>query len=57
VDPHARVLVSSGYSHDPVMSDFSSHGFKGVVAKPYQIGELETALRTRISEPRAPAGL
>ena len=44
LDPDARVLVSSGYSNDPVMAHPSDHGFKGVLAKPYHIDELDRVL-------------
>jgi DNA-binding NarL/FixJ family response regulator len=40
IDPDVRAVVSSGYSDDPVMSEFKKYGFRGVVAKPYGIGEL-----------------
>jgi len=40
MDPGAKVVVSSGYSNDPIMADYGEHGFCGVVAKPYKIGEL-----------------
>jgi DNA-binding NtrC family response regulator len=44
LDPGARVIVSSGYSNDPVMADFGSFGFCGVIAKPYRIGDLREML-------------
>jgi len=44
-DPQVRAIVSSGYSNDPVMADFRSHGFSGVVAKPYRIADLAKTLK------------
>ncbi len=44
LDPEARVLVSSGYSNDPVMAHPKAHGFLGVLAKPYQLEDLDRAL-------------
>jgi PAS domain S-box-containing protein len=44
VDPGARVIVSSGYSNDPVMADFKAFGFCGVIAKPYRIKDLRELL-------------
>jgi PAS domain S-box-containing protein len=43
-DPAVRAIASSGYSSDPVMSDFQSHGFIGVMAKPYTLEELSRVL-------------
>ena len=39
-DPEVKAIVSSGYSSDPIMSDYKNHGFKDVIAKPYKIEEL-----------------
>lgn len=44
IDPKARVIVSSGYSDDPVMADFRTHGFCAVLPKPYRIDELQNTL-------------
>ena len=37
IDPDVKAIVSSGYSNDPVMSEFKKYGFNGFVAKPYRI--------------------
>jgi len=44
MDPGVKAIVSSGYSNDPIMSDFRDYGFRGVIAKPYEIGELSNVL-------------
>ena len=40
IDPDVRAIVSSGYSNDPVMADYSRYGFTAVAAKPYKIHDL-----------------
>jgi signal transduction histidine kinase/DNA-binding response OmpR family regulator len=45
IDPGLKAIVASGYSNDPVMSEFREHGFSGVITKPYQIEELSRLLR------------
>jgi len=45
LDPDARVIVSSGYSNDPVIAHFSDHGFRGILIKPYRLTELKSALK------------
>ncbi len=40
IEPNASLIVSSGYSNDPIMSDYGSHGFIGAVTKPYNIKQL-----------------
>jgi len=52
LDPAARIIISSGYSSDPVMANYRSHGFHGVVAKPYRIKDLGEVLRQVIQEER-----
>ena len=50
LDPDVKAIVSSGYSGDPVMSDFSVHGFRQAVGKPYQIQELNEALHSVLQQ-------
>lgn len=49
-DPSVCAIVSSGYSNDPVMADHAKYGFKGVLAKPYQIEEMHEILKSVIGE-------
>ncbi|MBL7994126.1 response regulator [bacterium] len=44
-DPNAKVIVSSGYSDDPVTSDYARYGFAGVLPKPYDIDTLSKVLQ------------
>ncbi|MEJ2034023.1 MAG: PAS domain S-box protein [Deltaproteobacteria bacterium] len=50
IDPHAKVIVSSGYANDPIMSDFAEYGFKGVIPKPYKLNELSKTLQDVIGK-------
>lgn len=49
IDPDVRAIVASGYSDDPIMSNFGEYGFKGVIEKPYEIEDLVVALNNFIS--------
>ncbi|ACF14686.1 PAS/PAC sensor hybrid histidine kinase [Chloroherpeton thalassium ATCC 35110] len=50
IDPNAKVIVSSGYTNDSVMSNYSQYGFKGIVEKPYTLKTLMTVLQAILSE-------
>jgi CheY-like chemotaxis protein len=54
IDPGVRAIVSSGYSSDLAMADFRKHGFRGMVAKPYDIAELSSVIRTVVGEALPP---
>ena len=49
LDPDAKVIVSSGYSDDPVMSRFREYGFDGVLVKPYKVADLAEVIRKVLS--------
>ncbi|MGE5700428.1 MAG: ATP-binding protein [Deltaproteobacteria bacterium] len=48
--PDAKIIVSSGYSNDPVMASHARYGFRGVVVKPYRVEELSRVLCDVIME-------
>ncbi|MEJ2032344.1 MAG: ATP-binding protein [Deltaproteobacteria bacterium] len=45
IDPQAKVIVSSGYGNDPIMSNYLAYGFKGVVPKPFCLSGLSKTLK------------
>ncbi|MBN1522722.1 MAG: PAS domain S-box protein [Candidatus Aureabacteria bacterium] len=51
VDPKAKVVVSSGYSQDVVLSEYKKYGFCGMISKPYDLEEMSSTL-SRIIGPR-----
>ena len=50
MDPKAKAIVISGYSHNPVISEFRNHGFKAAIAKPILVAELGNILRKVLAE-------
>jgi CheY-like chemotaxis protein len=44
IDPQARILVSSGYSNDPIMTHFSDYGFCGLIEKPFDMLTIQKAI-------------
>ena len=49
LDRNAKAIVSSGYSNDKVLAEYLQHGFKGVVVKPYQVEDLDQAVREALA--------
>jgi len=50
VNDKAKILVSSGYSDDPVMSEHENFGFWGCLAKPFNRADLERVLAMLIKQ-------
>ena len=50
LDPNAKVIVSSGYSNDPVMGDFRKFGFRYVMPKPYKMKDFESAINHAMTD-------
>ncbi len=51
IDPKAKAIVSSGYSHDDVMANFRDYGFLGVVAKPYIMDSFSRVIQEILARP------
>ena len=43
--PDARLIVSSGYSDDPVMANFRDYGFRAALSKPYNLEQLQHGIQ------------
>lgn len=55
LDPNVKAIVSSGYSNDPVLSNYTRYGFRQAVGKPYRIQELSDALHAVLQPPKPDA--
>jgi CheY-like chemotaxis protein len=48
--PDLRLVVSSGYTDDPVLADPARFGFRAGVAKPWRVADLARTLRRVLGE-------
>jgi CheY-like chemotaxis protein len=46
INPEAKIIVSSGYTNDPVMNDYDEYGFCAAIAKPFDMAELKNTLNS-----------
>jgi PAS domain S-box-containing protein len=51
IDTSVRLIVSSGYYHTPIMSEYRRYGFDDVISKPWTPVQLSQVLR-RCARPR-----
>jgi PAS domain S-box-containing protein len=49
IDPQAVLVVSSGYSSDPVIANFSQYGFSAAISKPFTADTLGRELEKLVS--------
>ena len=49
LDPNVKAVVASGYSDNPVLSDFQNHGFYTVLSKPYSLAALRDCLSSMVN--------
>jgi DNA-binding NarL/FixJ family response regulator len=38
--PDVKSIVTSGYSNDPILANYTDYGFQGCLPKPYKTEEL-----------------
>jgi CheY-like chemotaxis protein len=45
IDPKAALIVSSGYSNDPIIANYLNYGFSGAIRKPFDTETLSSELK------------
>jgi two-component system, cell cycle sensor histidine kinase and response regulator CckA len=50
IDPKVKEIVYSGYSNDPVMSNYKDSGFSGIIPKPYSQDQVAEVLNEILVE-------
>ncbi len=48
-DPDARIVVASGYSNDPVMSNYAEYGFYDAIIKPFDLTLLKKCIDSALT--------
>jgi len=52
IDPQAKIIAFSGYSNDPIFTDYRKYGFDGVLAKPFSIQEFMRTIASVLQIPQ-----
>jgi two-component system cell cycle sensor histidine kinase/response regulator CckA len=52
MDPNAVLIVSSGYSNDPVMANYRAYGFSDILLKPFSVDSLGSSLKKLLERKR-----
>ena len=45
IEPEVRIIVSSGFPHDPVVMDYRSFGARAAIIKPYNSSQLDEVIK------------
>ena len=45
LDSQVQVIVASGYTYDPIITQYQDYGFCGALAKPFTMQELATVMQ------------
>ena len=48
INPSLKLVVASGYSNDPVLANYQQYGFSGMVTKPFDLKQLNSAINTSL---------
>lgn len=51
IDPHAKVIASSGHLDHPVMMDYTKFGFTAALEKPYKLEKLQQVIEAVVATP------
>jgi len=46
LNPDVQVIVSSGYSTDPIMANYAEYGFSGTIPKPFTIAGVKVCIES-----------
>ncbi|MBD3183301.1 response regulator, partial [Candidatus Poribacteria bacterium] len=49
INPHVKAILTSGYSSDPAIKNYTKHGFNNVIIKPFKFKELSQVLYKSIN--------
>lgn len=50
MDPNVKAIVSSGYSNDPLVTNYNQYGFSGKLTKPYKINDMKEILERLVNK-------
>jgi len=49
IAPEAKIIVTSGYSNNPVMANYRKYGFSAAITKPFDLDELKIGIEAALA--------